>query len=206
MKTFIKLTSVFVFTLIFMQVSGQKITLESGSFEVLKNVRTLDVEYSYDNMAVGKFDKESDYVQKKVSEYNAKEPGTGDRWHESWINDRENRFHPRFEEEFNLMMVSKNVNLKIDKYEDSKYKLLVRTTFTEPGFNVGITRMNANINLEIFLVETDDPDNSIARLIMKNSPGRDAFGYDFDTGLRIQEAYAKGGKELAYYIWKNFLK
>jgi len=205
MKKAILFFSAIAFILFTSQVSGQKIKVESGSFAGLKDVSTIEVEYVYDNMKVGK-QSEADYIQKKVSEYNSKEPGSGDRWLVAWENDRDARFHPRFEEEFNKQMKSRKVNLKVDKYEDSKYTLIVKTTFTEPGFNIGITRMDASVDLEVYLVETDDPDNSIGMIRIMKSPGRTAMGYDFDTGLRIQEAYAKAGKELAYFLWKKVLK
>ena len=197
--------SAMVCVLFTLQVSGQKIKVESGSFAALKDISNVEVEYVYDNMKVGKLN-EADYIQKKTSEYNDKEPGSGDRWLVAWESDRDARFHPRFEEEFNNQMKSRKVNLKVDKYEDSKYMLIVNTTFTEPGFNIGITRKNASVNLEVYLVETGDPDNAIGKISIMNSPGRDAMGYDFDTGYRIQEAYAKAGKELAYYLWKNVLR
>ncbi|MBW6461112.1 MAG: hypothetical protein K0B08_11135 [Bacteroidales bacterium] len=205
MKKAILFISAIAFILFTSQVSGQKIKVESGSFAALKGVTSVEVEYVYDNMKVGK-QSEADYIRKKSAEYNAKEPGSGDSWQVAWVNDRDARFHPRFEEEFNNQMKARKTNLKIDKYEDSKYTLIVKTTFTEPGFNIGITRMDASVNLEVHLVETDDPDNSIGMIRIMNSPGRTAMGYDFDTGLRIQEAYAKAGKELAYYLWKNALK
>ena len=205
MKKAILFMSAMVCVLFTLQVSGQKIKVESGSFAALKDISNVEVEYVYDNMKVGKLN-EADYIQKKTSEYNDKEPGSGDRWLVAWESDRDARFHPRFEEEFNNQMKSRKVNLKVDKYEDSKYMLIVNTTFTEPGFNIGITRKNASVNLEVYLVETGDPDNAIGKISIMNSPGRDAMGYDFDTGYRIQEAYAKAGKELAYYLWKNVLR
>jgi len=40
-------------------------------------------------------------------------------------------------------------------------------------------------------------------LKVDNCPGMDAMGYDFDTGVRIQESYAKLGKALSAYILKQ---
>lgn len=206
MKKIIWLTGYCLLVLAVFRVSAQKITLESGTFSALRGVETLNVKYYYDNMSVGKFENENDYILKKVGEYNQRDPGSGDRWKESWFNDREARFHPRFEEEFNGLMLSKKVNLRISNSFNARYMLVVRTVFTEPGYNIGISRMNAYIDLEIYLIEADYPTQALGKLFVKNAPGRDAMGYDFDTGFRIQEAYAKGGKEIAYYIWKNYLK
>lgn len=206
MKNLIRLAGCLLLAFLITQATAQKITVESGSFDALKGVQTIGVTYNYDQMGVGKFDNETDYINKKVEEYNKKEPGTGDKWKESWFRDREARFQPQFEQEFNNMCLSKNAGLQIDNNVPSRYILQVHTTFTEPGYNIGISRMNAYINLEITLVDGDNPGKALAEMTVQNSPGRDAMGYDFDTGFRIQEAYAKGGKEVAYYIWKNYLK
>lgn len=39
---------------------AQKIKLNSGNLDFLKGVEVLNVEYDYDNMGVGKYDKEAD--------------------------------------------------------------------------------------------------------------------------------------------------
>ena len=79
---------------------AQNVHLKSGSLAGLKGVNEIRVEYTYDNMKVGKY-KETDYVEKKVKEYNKKEPGRGDQWKEDWVNDRTSKFEPRFQQGFN---------------------------------------------------------------------------------------------------------
>lgn len=180
--------------------------MESGSFGVLKGISVLNVEYRYDHMAVGKFDNEQDYIEKKVGEYNKKEAGTGDKWKESWFADREKRFEPQFEELMNKGFSEKGTGLVLAHDQSATYTLIVHTVFTEPGYNIGISRMNAYIDAKIELVETGSPENILASMSIDNAPGRDVMGYDFDTGYRIQEAYAKMGKELSYFIWKTALK
>jgi len=44
----------------------------------------------------------------------------------------------------------------------------------------------------------------LAVIDVKNCPGRDALGFDFDTGYRIEEAYAMLGKSVARYLLKRF--
>src|SRR5690606_1491496 len=63
---------------------AQKIKVTSGDLGFLKGQTTINVEYNYDNMGVGKFDKEEDYINQKVEDYNKKEAGRGDKWKESW--------------------------------------------------------------------------------------------------------------------------
>ena len=190
----------------FNPVSAQKISLKSGSLDFLKGVEILKLKYSYADMKVGKFDSEKEYVDKKMETYNAKNPGSGDKWYQSWLEDRQKRFQPKFEQLFNEILESKKSELRANEDTDSHYIMIFHTTYTEPGYNIGVSRRNAYIDAEVTFVKSDDPNNELARIIIDNSPGREAFGNDYDTGLRIQEAYAKAGKELAYFIWKQALK
>jgi len=73
----------------------------------------------------------------------------------------------------------------------------------EPGFNVGVVRRSASINVDIALVETGNPGNSLSEISITKVPGSDVMGFDFDSGWRISEAYAKLGKTLAKYIIKS---
>lgn len=180
---------------------AQKIKLNSGNLDFLKGVEVLNVEYDYDNMGVGKYDKEADYVADKVSDYNAKEPGRGDSWKQSWVADREERFEPKFEELINKFLEKNNVS--VGGHPDANYTLVLKTTFTEPGFNVGVARKNASINCEAVFISTDNGEE-LATITIMNSPGRGGMGYDFDSGFRIQEAYAKAGKELGRFLSKYF--
>jgi hypothetical protein len=205
-KSLLFACSVLLFSLLYTQATAQKMKLENGSFGILKGTAVLNVEYSYENVAVGKFDNEQEYIDKKVAEYNKKEAGTGDKWKESWFADRESRFEPQFEELMNKGFSEKATGMTLSHDPSAKYTLIVHTTFIEPGYNIGISRMNAYIDAKIELVETANRNTILAKMSIDNSPGRDVMGYDFDTGYRIQEAYAKMGKELANYIWKTALK
>lgn len=55
-------------------VNAQRIKINDGNLSVLKSEKTINVEFTYDNMKVGKFDKEDDYLSTKKEEYNKKEP------------------------------------------------------------------------------------------------------------------------------------
>ena len=131
----------------------------------------------------------------KTAEYNKKEAGRGDTWAKHWVDDRESRFEPKFIELF-----EKHSELDVRSQKDAKYTLIVHTTSTEPGFNVGVMRKNSEIDVEVLLVETADKGKVLGRLLINNIPGRDAFGYDFDTGERISEAYEKCGKAVGKFI------
>lgn len=180
---------------------AQKVRVKDGKFDALKGQEKVNVKYNYDNMSVGKFEKEEDYINEKVQEKNEDEAGTGDEWKRKWMDDREARFEPKFEELMNEYL--QDEGMMVGRYPEAKYTLVVHTTFTEPGFNVGVMRRPAYINVEIHLVETANMDKNLATAKVEKVPGRDAMGFDFDTGYRLQESYAKLGKTFAKYLTKK---
>jgi hypothetical protein len=197
----IKLSLIALFVLLSGITFSQKITLLEGDLSFLKGEKFLNIEYDYSKCAVGKFKTEAEYLDKKTAEYNEKEAGKGDAWRESWVGDRQGKFEPMFEELFN-----KNTG-KLDLYTGNekvaKYKMIVRTTFVEPGFNVYVTKKPASIDLIIDFVEVANPDKIICTIVSKKNPGR-TMGYnDMDTGIRISESYALAGKKLGAFITKN---
>lgn len=172
---------------------AQKVKTVSGNADILKPETSVNVEFVFENMSVGKYATEKEYISEKKAEYNAKEAGKGDNWAQSWENSKANRYQPKFIELF-----TETSKMTIDK--NAKYTLILRTVSIEPGYNVGIARKNAKIDTEIWIVETANKNNKVAVLTMDDVPGGTPFGYDFDTGLRISEAYAKAGKKLGNYL------
>lgn len=178
--------------------TAQKVKLESGKLNALASESKMNVEYDYSDMNVGKKLTEGEYIAKKKAEYNEKEAGRGDKWEKAWKADRKARFHPQFEELFN-----KYCNVKIGDYSDAKYTMIVKTTRTEPGYNIHISRKNAEIDAEVTIVETANKSNVVAKYTIMKSPGRTFGGYDYDSGVRIQEAYAAAGKALGRVMGKS---
>lgn len=199
MKTIKFLSVLLTLSLLSATAIAQKIHVSEGNLKPLKGQSTLNVKYDYSDMSVGDYEREQDYLDERIKERNKSEAGAGDEWARKWVADREERFEPKFEELINKELGGK---MEVGAYPDAKYTLIVATTHTEPGFNVGVWRKNAHINTEIWVVETANPETVIAKLEMQKVPGRDIFGYDFDTGLRLQEAYAKCGKEMGKLIAK----
>jgi len=181
---------------------AQKISITKGKFDFLTGQKTLLVTYDYSNVAVGKFDKEEDYIAEKVAEYNKSEEGRGDTWKEAWLSDRPERFEPKFEQLFNENIESKDIILGQD-YDNAEYEVVVKTTFVEPGYNIAIMRKSASINVEMSFINRATGEE-LAVIDVKNCPGRDALGFDFDTGYRIEEAYAMLGKSVARYLLRRF--
>ncbi len=189
---------VFTLMLLCLGIAGyaQKIKLREGDLSALKGQTSLKTEFQYE-MSVGKFDKEEDYIAQKKKELNGKEAGRGDTWEQSWIADRQDRFEPQFRELF-----SKHSDIStVD--DNAPYTLIFKTVKTEPGFNVGVASRPAFIDGEAVIVDSKDPSKVIAKISILKAPGRDVMGFDYETGARLQEAYAKAGKELGGYLKKN---
>lgn len=174
---------------------AQKVKVIDGKIPDLKGEKSINIELTYNNVAVGKYDREADYVAEKKKEYNAKEAGTGDTWAIKWVDDREQRYRPRFIELF-----SKYSGMTEDA--NARYTIIFNTSFVEPGFNVGVMRRNAHINGEAVIVETANKSKVLARISVTKAPGGTVFGTDFDTGLRIAETYATAGRGLAKILKK----
>lgn len=197
-----KITSVFAilaFSLFTLQADAQKIKTKEGDPSVLKNEANVNIEFTYDNISVGKFADEKDYIKKKTDEYNAKEPGRGDIWAKNWIADRQNRYEPKF---IDLYMITSNKSVS----KEAKYTLIFKTKSIEPGYNIagGMMiggRKNASLDAELWIVETANRSKTVAVITIDNAPGGTWGGYDYDTGTRIAESYAISGKKLAKYIY-----
>lgn len=198
---------VFMLLAVFLLTAGGSLfaqKLKSGSFASLKGQTVVNLQYDYSNMAVGKFKNETDYINKRVADMNKKEAGSGDTWAIAWKNDRSARFHPMFENNFNANVGKCGLSGK--EGIDATYTLIIKTVFTEPGFNVGVTRQNAYINLVVDLVETANPGTVLGSFEYKNVQSVNMMGYDFDTGGRIQSCYDRAGDNVGKFICKSIAK
>jgi len=204
-----KLKIILSFLLLCFFLSGayaQKITVKKGDLSVFKEFTEINAAYDFSDFGVGKFKTEQAYIAKKKADYNEDEPGKGDRWAEEWENDKENTYQRKFEELFNVVMISEETGILMGSYPSADYTLTLKTIFLEPGYNVGISRKDASINVLISIAKSDDLSNPLCVVQMDKCPGRGAMGGDYDTEYRIGEAYAKCGKELAQYVYKKVLK
>lgn len=180
---------------------AQKITLKKGDLKFLKGTKVLGVTFTYDNLTVGKMS-EADYIDKKVAEANERNPGSGNKWTEKWYADRLHYYQPKFIELFDKVVMEKGVSLS-ENTENTDYIMIVKTTFIEPGFNVGVMKKAASTNLEVDFVATIDPATVLTTFTIDKTPGATAFGGDYDAALRVSESYAKAAKYFAKYLLKK---
>ncbi|HNS12121.1 MAG TPA: hypothetical protein PKM97_05865 [Bacteroidia bacterium] len=177
---------------------AQSFTLVEGDLSEVKKEKKMNLEFTYEKMGVGKFASETEYVSQKKTDYNAKEPGRGESWEASWKADRANRYEPNFIQLFTKY----SKTMAVGEFPDAKYTMIMNTDYTEPGYNIYVSRKNAHINATYTIVETADRSKVVAKINMLKAPGRTMGGNDYDTGARIEEAYAAAGKRLSMFIMK----
>ncbi len=164
-------------------VQAQRINLQSGSMAPLKGEDVVEVVFTYEDMRVGRMTEE-EYVAEKMQEEG------GERFKTGWINDRSSRFEPKFVELFNKYAARAGIVLSPNNTQ-TRYVLIINTYFTEPGYNIGINSRPAMVSMTATFIERGNPDKTVAVFDITNSRGSTAF----DRGHRIQESYAKAGKE-----------
>ena len=175
---------------------AQEVELIKGSLSVLKDQTSVNIEFTYEKMSVGDFNKEADYIKKKTDEANAKEPGTGDTWAIKWEEDKKMKFEPKF-----IIAFTNLSGITVAK--DSKYTLIFNTKALEPGYSIGVSKRNAGIDGTVTLVETANPAKKLAVLSVERPPETKWRGAAFDAGSRIADAYNLSGQKVGKFIKKN---
>lgn len=176
---------------------AQKIKVQEGSLDAIKGATSMKVQYDYSDFKVGG-KPESQYVSEKKEAGNKKEAGKGDRWEGNWKADREGRYQRQFEEKF-----EEQSGIDLDEKGNATYTLIVKTTRIEPGFNIYVTKKYAELDTEIWVVETANPSKVLAKVSVEGAKGRTYGSDDMDTGVRIAEAYEMTGKAFGKYIKKG---
>lgn len=129
-----------------------------------------------------------------------KEAGAGEEFKISWFADREERYEPKFIESFNKRF---DGEVRVAKDVDAEYTMKIHSTMMWAGYNVGIVRKNTKLEATVSVYKTSNPSEVLWSANYTKVEGSGAMGYDFDSGYRISEAYAKLAKEVAYNIKKK---
>lgn len=184
------------FQVVFTQGHAQEITLVQGSFKVLIDEKTVDLEFTYDSLQVGKYKNESDYVKKKVSEINKKYPGKGDSWALQWTAQRKEYFEPWFIKAFKASSGK-------DTSMSSKYILIFNTSYIEQGFSSAaiLVHKNPEVGGELVLVDSKDRTKIIAKAKITKAIGK--AGPHFETGEHLEGAYAEAGDSAGAFVLNN---
>lgn len=176
--------------------AAQEVELTKGDLSILKGETSINVEMTYEKMAVGDFNKESEYIKKRIEELNTKEPGSGDKWVIEWEEQKKNYFGDKF-----MLGVFKNFEVKYDK--SAKYTLIFNTRALEPGYQIGISKRNAGVDGTVTLIETGKPEKKLAVLYVERKPETKWRGAAFDAKSRMGDAYYVDGVAVGKFIEKN---
>ncbi|MBL7703722.1 MAG: hypothetical protein JNM14_15840 [Ferruginibacter sp.] len=195
MKTIkIRLTVLFLF--LAFACLAQEVDITKGDLSILKGESSINVEMTYEKMAVGDFSKEADYIKKRMEDENKKDPPNGDHWAAEWDAQKKNYFGEKF-----TLGLTKTYDVKIDK--SAKYTLIVNTKALEPGYQVGISKKNAGVDLSITLIETGKPEKKLAVLYVERKAETMWRGAAFDAKSRIGDAYYVDGQAVGKFFKKN---
>ena len=184
--------------LLFASITGfaQEVDLTKGDLSVLKGETSINVEMTYEKMAVGDFNKEAEYIKKRIEEENKKDPPNGDNWAAEWEAQKKNFFGDKF-----ILGLTKQYEVKIDK--SAKYTLIFNTKALEPGYQVGVSKRNAGVDGTITLIETGKPEKKLAVLYVERKAETMWRGAAFDAKSRIGDAYFVDGVAVGKFLKKN---
>lgn len=177
--------------------NAQKIKVESGDLKFLKDVAEISVVFEYpDDLKFGKTTLK-EYIDENVNKKEKKEEGSGEEWKENFYADRQ-----RYNDKFILALEKYTGDLYVAEDDpDFEYTMIVKTTFMEPGFNIGIRSKNSAIDLVINFVKTDAPDVVIASVKISKAPG----AAHPDAGERMADAYYTAAQVFGKYLKKKYL-
>lgn len=181
---------------------GAMAALNSGSIESLDQVTRVNIVYDYSEVSVGAYRQEQDYLDKKCKEITEKKGAAEcERFKKGWFDARKQSFEPMFEELFRKY-APEDIGMDGNNYDTKNpYTLLVKTVAVEPGFNVGMARRPAFIDLECTF--KDKNGKELCTFFIKNAYGAQVMGMDYDVSSRLKESYAKAAKMLVGCIAKE---
>lgn len=178
--------------------NAQKIKVTSGDLAFLKELAELNVTFEYpEDMKLGKTTQDA-YIKKKMKDAEKKETGAGEAWKESYYADRTEHYEPMFMQGLDQYTGDLYV---IQDDPDYEYTMIVKTTFMEPGFNMGIQSKKSAIDVELTFIETANPENVVATITVLKAPGAATF----DLGLRVGDAYFTAAQAFGRYVKKKYL-
>jgi len=183
-------------------VYGQKVKITEGSYANLKGITTYNLEFDYTDVQIPKYDSEEEFLKDKMAKRDEKEPGTGEKFRESWFNDRDKRYAPKYIESFNKRFGDGEKKVGFD-LDGAEHVMKIHTTLLYAGYNVGVMRQNAKIEATVSVYKVGDPSAVIFSANYTKVEGGSFGGFDYDSGYRISEGYAKLAKKVAADIRKK---
>jgi hypothetical protein len=148
---------------------SQKFIPYTGDIKVIKDEKTLNVQFFYDKMKVGEFNSEKEYTDHRVKEYDDKKQGKGAEWLAEW-NSYKKIWENNFIKDINKRLKKQSVVFSLDQ-KQAKYMLLLYPLFLDIGFDAVMVSKASELDVEILIFESEHMENQIARIMIDNSLG-----------------------------------
>lgn len=180
------------------KVPKQEIEILTGSPKYFKNASSYFIQFDYSDLKIGGYEDEAAYVEymREDAELRRK---SADEWEKKWLSDRKSVFEPKFLEIFHKYAGTK---IKLDpKAKERNFVLKLHTQFIEIGFNRNFQKSPTYINVLATLSDENSNEEPLV-ISMKYVIGNEVMSSYSADFRRIEEAYAKCGKELARYMRK----
>lgn len=174
---------------------------DDADLSFLSGQTKFNIEYNYDKMMVAD-DAEETYKKEKITKFNEKQPGKGDRWAEKWVNARTLVYEPMFEELISKYVFKANGGMVAKKQADAKYTVYIKTLNTDPGWNAVVMKRNPKCVFEISVIEVATGKVKAKGEMKASGVLMGGSDWDFDPTNSIKECYAKAGKEVGKKIAK----
>ncbi len=159
------------------------------------------VKFDYSATRVGRFATEAEYIESKMTEIDEKDPGKGEEWRVKWEEQKDSIFAYQFTKLMNDRINEKGI-VAGTNLTDAPLTMIVHVMSIEPGWNVGVSRRNAEVDFIVKIYKTSDMNQPLVVYAMNKVQGFGAMGYDFDAGYRMGQSFARGGRELGRYLVK----
>ncbi len=168
---------------------------QTEALQFLKDQKQLKIKFDYSDLKIRELP-EADFLEEKMEEKEARSEGAGERYLNAWKEDKQVNFPKKFMILFNKYLKKNGLNVSEN---EAPYTLIVKTLKIDPGWYSGtIVSQPAVTDFEFYFVKSDAPEVVLCKFRIINVQG----AADYDAGVRMQECYAKAGKELAKYISK----
>lgn len=164
--------------------NAKAVTLTQGDAKVISGQTSINIEFNFDHVGVGKYPDEKEYLAKKKPDYVT-----------AWYQDRKNRHEPKFVESF-----CKDSRLSANP--NATYTLIFATTYIEPGYNVGVRSSQGYISATADIIETANRAHKLASFSLTKVYGayNEFKDYGADNAYRVEIAYIEAGHQLAKYL------
>ncbi len=180
------------------KVPKQNIEILTGSPKYFKKAGSYFIQFDYSDLKIGGYENEEAYIayMREDAELRRK---SADEWEKKWFSDRKSVFEPKFLEVFHKYAAYK---IKLDpKVKEHNFVLKLQTQFIEIGFNRNFQKSPTYINVLATLSDENSTEEPLV-ISMKYLIGNEVMSSYSADFRRIEEAYAKCGKELAKYMRK----